>query len=104
MGTSDPFHDCFCVLLHARHCKRQFIGINEGKILAHGSLKNLVLMSQYTSTSFHLQAITLIYGTVLMNQTCASFMDIICKVLMEKMTYMNLLLHLKKYHDHWLGR
>jgi len=61
-------------------------------------------MSQYISTSFHLQAITLIYGTVLMNQTCTSFMDIICKVLMEKMTYMNLLLHLKKYHDHWLGR
>lgn len=104
MGTSDPFHDCFCVLLHARHCKRQFIDINEGKILAHSSLKNLVLMSQYISTSFHLQAISLIYGRVLMNQTCTSFMDIICKVLMEKNDIYEFLVILKKYRDHWLGR
>lgn len=104
MGTSDPFHDCFCVLLHARHCKRQFIDINEGKILAHSSLKNLVLVSQYISTSFHLQAITLIYGRVLMNQTCTSFMDIICKVLMEKNGIYEFLITLKKYRDHWLGR
>lgn len=41
-------------------------------------------MSQYISTSFHLQAIILIYGTALMNQKASiSYIDIICKVLIE---------------------
>lgn len=41
-------------------------------------------MTQYISTSFHLQAIILIYGTALMNQMASiSYTDIICKVLME---------------------
>lgn len=41
-------------------------------------------MSQYISTSSHLQAIILIYGTALMNQKASiSYIDIICKVLIE---------------------
>lgn len=41
-------------------------------------------MSQYISTSCHLQAIILIYGTALMNQMVSiSYTDIICKVLVE---------------------
>ena len=41
-------------------------------------------MSQYISTSFHLQAIILSYGTALMNQMASiSYIGIICKVLME---------------------
>jgi len=41
-------------------------------------------MTQYISTSFHLQAIVLICGTALMNQRASiSYIDIICKVLTE---------------------
>lgn len=41
MQTSDPSHNCFCVPLRVRHFKKYFISINEGKILAHSSLKPL---------------------------------------------------------------
>lgn len=67
-------------------------------------------MSQYISTSFHLQAIILIHGTALMNQTASiSYIDIICKVLMEtNYLDLNFLLNRgkesEKWHDCWLGR